>query len=98
SASSADIDTQSTFLRNRSDSSETNLRDKTDELDSVLEVPTKCVEQAKEVGKRVVEYVVDHALLPHWLLDNEFLISGHRPPMPSVKQCFASIFHLHTET
>ncbi|CAF1018507.1 unnamed protein product [Didymodactylos carnosus] len=98
-ASSGDIDTQPTFLRSRSDSSKTNLRDKTDELaDSVFEVPTKCVEQAKEVGKRVVEYVVDHALLPHWLVDNEFLLSGHRPPMPSVKQCFASIFRLHTET
>ncbi|CAF1131078.1 unnamed protein product [Didymodactylos carnosus] len=98
-ASSGNIDTQSTFLRSKSDSSETNLRHKTVELvDSVLEVPTKCAEQAKEVGKRVVEYVVDHALLPHWLVDNEFLISGHRPPMPSVKQCFASIFRLHTET
>jgi adiponectin receptor len=64
----------------------------------VFEVPTKCVEQAKEVGKRVVQYVVDHSHLPHWLLDNEYLISGHRPPMPSFKQCFASIFRLHTET
>jgi adiponectin receptor len=68
-----------------------------DLIDSVLEVPTKCVEQAKEVGKFVVDYVVDHSHLPHWLVD-EFLISGHRPPMPSVKQCFASIFRLHTET
>jgi len=75
------------------------LRDHTDQLiDTVLEVPTKCVEQAKEVGKRVVQYVVDHSHLPHWLLDNEYLISGHRPPMPSFKQCFASIFRLHTET
>jgi len=69
-----------------------------DLIDSVLDVPTKCVEQAREVGKFVVDYVVDHSHLPHWLVDNEYLISGHRPPMPSVKQCFASIFRLHTET
>ncbi|CAF2398885.1 unnamed protein product [Rotaria sp. Silwood2] len=76
-----------------------NLYDQADDLiDTVLEVPTKCVEQAREVGKRVVQYVVDHSHLPHWLLDNEFLISGHRPPMPSFKECFASIFRLHTET
>ena len=67
-------------------------------IDDVLEVPTKCVEQAKEVGKRVVQYVVDHSHLPSWLVDNEFLLSGHRPPMPSFKECFASIFRLHTET
>ncbi|CAF3397388.1 unnamed protein product [Rotaria sp. Silwood1] len=76
-----------------------NLYDQADDLiDTVFEVPTKCVEQAKEVGKRVVQYVVDHSHLPHWLLDNEYLISGHRPPMPSFKECFASIFRLHTET
>jgi len=75
------------------------LRDQTDDfIETVFEVPTRCAEQAKEVGKMVVQYVVDHSHLPHWLLDNEFLISGHRPPMPSFKQCFASIFRLHTET
>jgi adiponectin receptor len=74
------------------------LQSSDDLIDSVLEVPIKCVEQAKEVGKFVVDYVVDHSHLPHWLIDNEYLISGHRPPMPSVKQCFASIFRLHTET
>ncbi|CAF3374376.1 unnamed protein product [Rotaria sp. Silwood1] len=67
-------------------------------ISCLLLIPTKCVEQAKEVGKRVVQYVVDHSHLPHWLLDNEYLISGHRPPMPSFKECFASIFRLHTET
>jgi hypothetical protein len=58
------------------------LCDQADDLiDSVLDVPTKCVEQAKEVGKFVVHYVVDHSHLPHWLLDNEFLtlypLMGH---------------------
>ncbi|CAF0732909.1 unnamed protein product [Adineta steineri] len=88
-----------TYYRNPSHQSYGDLRDHTDDLiDTVLEVPTKCVEQAKEVGKLVVQYVVDHSHLPHWLLDNEYLLSGHRPPMPSFKQCFASIFRLHTET
>ena len=87
------------YQRNFYHQSYGDLRDQADDLiDAVFEVPTKCVEQAKEVGKRVVQYVVDHSHLPHWLLDNEFLISGHRPPMPSFKQCFASIFRLHTET
>ena len=82
-----------------SKNSSNNLQDSTNDfIDSVLEVPTRCVEQAKEVGKFVVDYVVDHSHLPSWLSDNEFLITGHRPPMPSVKQCFASIFRLHTET
>lgn len=72
--------------------------DADDLIQSVLDVPTKCVEQAKEVGKFVVDYLVDHSHLPHWLVDNEYLLSSHRPPMPSVKQCFASIFRLHTET
>ncbi|KAI6175641.1 Adiponectin receptor protein [Aphelenchoides bicaudatus] len=36
--------------------------------------------------------------LPDWLKDNEFLLSGHRPPLPSVSECFKSIFQLHTET
>ncbi|XP_072884169.1 adiponectin receptor protein 1-like [Hemitrygon akajei] len=30
--------------------------------------------------------------------DNDFLLHGHRPPMPSFRACFYSIFRLHTET
>jgi adiponectin receptor len=41
---------------------------------------------------------VHFAGLPSWLQDNEFLHSGHRPPMPSFLSCFKSIFSLHTET
>jgi adiponectin receptor len=37
-------------------------------------------------------------LLPTWLQDNEYLRSGHRPPLPSFASCFQSIFKLHTET
>lgn len=36
--------------------------------------------------------------LPHYLQDNEFLKSSHRPPMNSFQGCFKSIFRMHTET
>ncbi|KAI1701837.1 hemolysin-III related domain-containing protein [Ditylenchus destructor] len=36
--------------------------------------------------------------LPDWLQDNEFLRTGHRPPMASFGSCFKSIFSVHTET
>uniref|UniRef100_A0A0K0EP17 Adiponectin receptor protein n=1 Tax=Strongyloides stercoralis TaxID=6248 RepID=A0A0K0EP17_STRER len=36
--------------------------------------------------------------LPDWLKDNEYLLTGHRPPLPSFIECFKSILSLHTET
>ncbi|XP_072156377.1 adiponectin receptor protein isoform X3 [Bemisia tabaci] len=36
--------------------------------------------------------------LPQWLQDNDFLHSGHRPPLNSFNACFKSIFRIHTET
>ena len=36
--------------------------------------------------------------LPNWLKDNEYLLHGHRPPLPSVRACLKSMFRLHTET
>lgn len=42
--------------------------------------------------------VLPHARLPVWLQDNEFLVHGHRPPLPSVGACLRSVFRLHTET
>ena len=39
-----------------------------------------------------------HHALPSWLRDNDFLLKGHRPPLPSIKECFKSIFRIHTET
>ncbi|XP_075771071.1 adiponectin receptor protein 1-like isoform X2 [Pelodiscus sinensis] len=42
--------------------------------------------------------VIPHDVLPDWLKDNDFLLHGHRPPMPSFRACFRSIFRLHTET
>ncbi|XP_065349292.1 adiponectin receptor protein isoform X2 [Cloeon dipterum] len=36
--------------------------------------------------------------LPSWLQDNDFLHTGHRPPLPTFSACFRSIFRIHTET
>lgn len=37
-------------------------------------------------------------MLPEWLQDNEYLLTGHRPPLPSFIECFKSIWSIHTET
>jgi adiponectin receptor len=42
--------------------------------------------------------VQNYEHLPEWLQDNEYLRSGHRPPLPSFAECFKSILSLHTET
>jgi len=42
--------------------------------------------------------VVSHWELPHWLRDNDFLWHMHRPQLPSFKDCFQSMFRVHTET
>ncbi|KAI1733086.1 hemolysin-III related domain-containing protein [Ditylenchus destructor] len=42
--------------------------------------------------------VQHYDLLPDWLQDNDFLHTGHRPPLPSFAECFKSILSLHTET
>lgn len=36
--------------------------------------------------------------LPAWMKDNEHLHFGHRPELQSFKECFKSIFRIHTET
>lgn len=36
--------------------------------------------------------------LPKWLQDNNFLHRNHRPPLPSFRACFKSVFRIHTET
>uniref|UniRef100_A0A8C4R8W0 Adiponectin receptor 2 n=1 Tax=Eptatretus burgeri TaxID=7764 RepID=A0A8C4R8W0_EPTBU len=64
--------------------------------------------QAQQAIERVEEFVckvldahwlsLPHELLPEWLQDNDFLLNGHRPPMPSFSLCFWSIFRIHTET
>ncbi|KAM4873799.1 adiponectin receptor protein 1-like [Thomomys bottae] len=42
--------------------------------------------------------VIPYDTLPEWLKDNNYLLHGHRPPMPSFRACFRSIFRVHTET
>ncbi|XP_065070342.1 adiponectin receptor protein 1-like [Rhopilema esculentum] len=54
----------------------------------------KCIKCVLNTGWNVVS----HWELPDWLRDNEFLSHGHRPQLPSFKQCFSSMFRLHTET
>ncbi|EHB10068.1 Adiponectin receptor protein 1 [Heterocephalus glaber] len=41
---------------------------------------------------------IPYDVLPDWLKDNDDLSHGHRPPMPSFRACFKSIFCIHTET
>lgn len=36
--------------------------------------------------------------LPKWLQDNDYLYKKHRPALASYRQCFGSIFRLHTES
>ncbi|XP_034485604.1 adiponectin receptor protein isoform X1 [Drosophila innubila] len=58
-------------------------------------------EQAEEFVRKVWEAswkVCHYRNLPKWLQDNDFLHRGHRPPLPSFRACFKSIFRLHTET
>ncbi|XP_054984283.1 adiponectin receptor protein 1-like [Sorex araneus] len=42
--------------------------------------------------------VISYDMLPDWLKDNDYLLHGHRPPLPSFWACFKSIFRIHTET
>jgi adiponectin receptor len=63
--------------------------------------PCRAAEQAEEFVKRVWEAgwrVVHHHHLPDWLQDNSFLHKGHRMPTNSFRECFKSIFRIHTET
>uniref|UniRef100_A0A8C0CIE3 Adiponectin receptor protein 1 n=1 Tax=Balaenoptera musculus TaxID=9771 RepID=A0A8C0CIE3_BALMU len=42
--------------------------------------------------------VIPYEVLPEWLRDKDYLLHGHRPPMPSFRACFKSIFLIHTES
>lgn len=54
-------------------------------------------EQAEEFVRKVWKGCHFHAL-PQWLQDNDYLHTGHRPPLNSFWACFQSIFRVHTET
>lgn len=58
-------------------------------------------EQAEEFVRKVWEAswkVCHYRHLPQWLQDNNFLHRNHRPPLPSFRACFKSVFRIHTET
>ncbi|KAK1339667.1 hypothetical protein QTO34_018221 [Cnephaeus nilssonii] len=61
----------------------------------------RAMERMEEFVHKVWEgrwRVIPHDVLPDWLKDNDYLLHGHRPPMPSFRACFRSIFRIHTET
>ena len=67
----------------------------------LLYVPKNCAESVEQFAKYVWETgwrAIPHHSLPNWLRDNDFLLKGHRPPLPSVKACLESVFRIHTET
>ncbi|CAI5444292.1 unnamed protein product [Caenorhabditis angaria] len=64
-------------------------------------IPNESGDGARSVIKRFWEArwkATNFETLPEWLQDNEYLRTGHRPPLPSFSSCFKSIFALHTET
>uniref|UniRef100_A0A3B3SE13 Adiponectin receptor 1a n=1 Tax=Paramormyrops kingsleyae TaxID=1676925 RepID=A0A3B3SE13_9TELE len=84
------------------------LQDTEDEEDEdsvrVITLPLQAhhaMEKMEEFVHKVWEgrwRVIPYHLLPEWLKDNDYLLHGHRPPMPSFRACFGSIFRIHTET
>jgi len=64
------------------------------QMEYVVEEAEKCVQCVINTGWRVVS----HWELPQWLRDNDFLWHMHRPQLPSLKDCFCSMFRIHTET
>jgi len=72
-----------------------------DEYEFCLPQLTHATEQVEEFARKVwaAGWNCCHfRALPNWLQDNNFLVRGHRPPLPCVKECFKSIFRIHTET
>jgi adiponectin receptor len=58
-------------------------------------------EQAENLARNVIDvgyHLLHYHHLPDWMKDNDFLLFGHRPPMHNFKECFTSMFYLHTET
>eukprot|EP00794_Sanderia_malayensis_P018038 gene18038-19845_t len=81
------------------------LRDGQEELSVAFTKMEHDVQDAAKHAQKCIKCVistswdvVSHWELPEWLRDNEFLYHGHRPQLPSFKQCFSSMFRVHTET
>jgi hypothetical protein len=87
-----------TLATNYQDETDLSLNDMNEDL---FYVPKNCAEQVEQFAKYVWESgwkAMPHHALPNWLRDNDFLLKGHRPPLPSAKACFKSVFRIHTET
>jgi len=96
------------FWRKDEAADETEGEEADDEMggdEAKLEIDVKEEECTNDEGAHLVIKtwearwtVQNYELLPEWLQDNEFLMTGHRPPLPSFAACFKSIWSLHTET
>ncbi len=70
----------------------------------MLTIPHNCAESVEKFCEATKESVTNfwkliaHHELPEWMQDNEYLLGGHRPVIPSIKACIISWFRLHTET
>ena len=65
------------------------------------EAASRVVGQAEEMMVNMIHRgcnVVHIHNLPGWLKYNDYLLWGHRPQLNSFKECFSSIFRIHTET
>jgi len=56
------------------------------------EVPIEVIRKVKHWN------LLSFKKLPGWMKDNEYLQFGHRPELNSFKECFKSIFGIHSET
>ncbi|XP_055353398.1 adiponectin receptor protein-like [Paramacrobiotus metropolitanus] len=66
-----------------------------------MEFLSETSEKAQRIIQRVITDVWKQTHfhhLPEWLKDNDFLHFGHRPQIQSFRECFKSIFRIHTET
>uniref|UniRef100_A0A1Y1MLP3 Adiponectin receptor protein n=1 Tax=Photinus pyralis TaxID=7054 RepID=A0A1Y1MLP3_PHOPY len=72
-----------------------------EEENDFLSFAHNAADQAEQVVRKIIQAswnVCHFNMLPHWLQDNDYLKHGHRPPLPSFRDCFKSIFRIHTET
>jgi len=61
--------------------------------------PEKVLEEEEQLVKRPRHYDhITYKQLPDWMKDNEFILTHYRPELRSYKECFRSIFGLHSET
>ena len=72
-------------------------------VDIVKRTAKEGVEIAKTVPQKIVRRArhfqhLSFGGLPDWMKDNEYLQCGHRPQLNSFKECFKSIFGIHSET